>query len=136
MDRHSLGLSWDNKVKNQTVSQGSNQNLSQPSRLVLTNRAMFPKVNAKTDLPCYREMMRKITTKSWLNIKNQEVRMSLLSQRLGGRSSESREREEAPELGVGQWGSKTALPGRNCKSDRDVSGGPVFQAVRSYCKEV
>lgn len=55
--------------------------------------------------------------------------MSLLSQRLGGRSSESREREEAPELGVGQWGSKTALPGRNCKSDRDVSGGPVFQAV-------
>ena len=71
-----------------------------------------------------------------LNIKNQEVRMSLWSQRLGGRSSESREREEAPELGVGHWGSKTALPGRNYNSGGDFSGGPVFQALCSHCKEV
>ena len=62
--------------------------------------------------------------------------MSLRSQRLGGRSSESREREEAPELGVGHWGSKTALPGRNYNNDRDFSGGPVFQALCSHCKEV
>jgi len=62
--------------------------------------------------------------------------MSLWSQRLGGRSSESREREEAPELGVGHWGSKTALPGRNYNSGGDFSGGPVFQALCSHCKEV
>ena len=54
----------------------------------------------------------------------------------GGRSSKSREREAAPDLGVGQWGSKTALLGRNYNSDRDFPGGPGFQALRSHCKEV